>query len=388
MNSKRHWITAWCKSQRGLGLVSQLFHTHQEIQIEVPATTQLRFRFSTWYETESVVLHDVTCESEYGTQVVTFHGNNAITIAPQSTIQSDIVSISEEIKNCTLRFTIETNQPVSSAVQLSSYDPVYAKHDLVYVFHGVDVLTDQIRSNVSVIGDSISEQGHWTTPITHWLHQYGIGFLHHGISGNRLCKELSQVMIDPAHTYMFEGTTIDKNQDVLGSHIGISLKNQCFGIAGTKRFSTQICGIDQGVGLMLFALGTNDLYQPGTFCSPMSELVELEEFMSAYRQLFQQAKAYGMKTIALCIPPFKGADSWNEEKEQLRQDINIALQKEPLLDGVIAFDAVLCNTNGELKKEVFGEDCLHPNEAGGALMAACIQKELEVWLGYLDASLH
>lgn len=387
MNSKRHWITAWSRSQRGLGLVSQLFDSHQEVQMELPSTAQLRFRFSTWYEAEGVILRDVICVSEHGTQTVTFHGNNTITIAPQSTIQSDIVNISEEIKSCTLCFTIETNEPLSSAVQLMNYDPVYAKNDLVYLFHGVDVLTNQIQCNISVIGDSISEQGMWTTPITYWLRQYGIGFLHHGISGNRLCKELSQVMIDPAHTYMFEGTTMYKDQAVLGAHMGIALKNQCFGIAGTKRFSTQICGKDKGVKLMLFALGTNDLYQPGTFCSPMSELVEVDEFMTVYRQLFQQAKTHGMKTIALLIPPFKGADSWNEEKEQLRQNINTALQKEPLLDGVIAFDAVLCNTNGELKKEAFGEDHLHPNEAGGALMAACIQKELEIWLGYLDASL-
>lgn len=379
-----NWISVWSGSQRGMGLVSHLFQKKQLLHFKVPATSTLRFRFSTWYEQEEITLQDVCLQTEKGCYPIQFSKKRMYTIAPQASILSDELCIPEEIMEATLTYTIESNQPIASAIQLMSTNTISASNNLIYACNGIDIKTDKIKSNVAVIGDSITEQGMWTQPVANWLREYGIHFLNHGISGNRLCKELSQIWIDPAHTYMFEGTTMEKNDEVLGWHKGISLANQCFGKAGCDRFQKEIL-LDKGCRLMMFALGTNDLYQPGTFCALEQELVTLEEFMTKYRCLFKQAKQANMKTIALCIPPFKGADAWTSKKEELRIQINNQLYKEPLLDGVVSFDEVLCDETGALNDAYYNEDHLHPNAIGGSVMADRIQKELSVWLGYLQS---
>lgn len=385
MEASAYWISAWSRSQRGMGLVAHLFHEKQEIKLKVPAAKAFRFRFSTWYEEEVIELQDVYLKTEHGVYPILFSKQSLLTLEPQKSILSDEVIVSQEIKEAVLTYTIHANKPVSSAIQLMEYDKISAPNHLVYLFNGIEIQTSRIKSNVSVIGDSITEQGMWTVPVSDWLLQKDIGFLNHGISGNRLCKAITSVQIDPAHTYMFEETLMKEKEEILGWHTNISLANQCFGKAGCHRFQKEVLEADEGTRLVLFALGTNDLYQPGTFCASPKELVTLDEFMSIYRALFEEAKKKGMKTIALCIPSFLGTDSWTKEKEELRTQINQQLYQEPMLDGVVAFDDVLCDTTGKLKDEYHNGDHLHPNLAGGRMMAECIRKELSKWLGYLQS---
>lgn len=385
MERTANWISIWSRSQRGMGLVSHLFQEKQKIQIKVPAAKAFRFRFSTWYEEEAIELQDVYLKTKHEVYPILFSKQKMFKFEPQTSILSDEVIVSQEITEAVLTFTIHANKPISSAIQLMEYDIMSAPNNLVYLLNGIEIKTRDVKANVGVIGDSITEQGMWSVPLADWLFQQDIGLLNHGISGNRLCKAITRVQIDPAHTYMFEGTTMEEKEEILGWHTGISLANQCFGKAGYERFQKEILEADKGTKLMLFALGTNDLYQPGTFCASMQELITFDEFMSLYRTLFEQAKKNHIKTFALSIPSFQGTDAWTKEKEELRLQINQQLAQEPLLDGVISFDEVLCDKRGALKDEFHNGDHLHPNSAGGRAMAEQIQKELSTWIGYLES---
>lgn len=381
MAEHTHWLTGWSRSQRGMGLVSHLFLPSQKVVLQFPKTKQLRFHFSTWYEEEDITIEHILCTCGKQTYPITIQGKNSCVLPAQGDYVSDTITLPEEVTTCTLSYSLLANHDITSAIQLLPYDHIQAEHDLIYVFSGVDVITDAYQGVIDVIGDSITEQGMWTTPLQTWCKSQGYLLINDGISGNRLCRRIQEVVVDEAHTYIFEGTTSESSEQLLGSHVQIPLGKQCFGKSGYERYEKEIANCRAGIRIQIFALGTNDIYQPGTFCAPMSELVDTESFLAKYRALFQCAKEKGWITIALSIPPLGKADAMNKQKLALRREINEALAHEPLLDAFINVDTVLCDDEDALQEDCHMGDHLHPNEQGGALMASCIIKEVAPWLG-------
>lgn len=378
---KQQWITCWSKAQRGMGLVSRLYTPHQCVHVNVMKASSFLLRFAFYYDEQDVTITHVTCTSATSKQKVTFAGEASVCMRASTMLVSDVIAFDEEVEEITISYDLMSEQSIASGISLYPYDPVSATHDVVYGLCGIDAYTSDRKGCIRVVGDSISEQGNWTTPLANRLSTQGYHLLNHGISGNRMLRALESVQIDPAHAYMFEGTTLETDNQKIGLYQGIPLAKQCFGIAGRIRIEKQMVMQDQGIQLHLIALGTNDLYQPGTFCADIKELPTCKEMMDSFRACIQMIKAQGSKCIVLAIPPFYHADKVDQHKETLRQEINHALMKEQSCDAVIQFDDLLSDEEGGLKEGYHQGDHLHPNTFGGEVMAKRIQEVLTQWLG-------
>lgn len=375
MNQK--WVTCWSKAQRGMGLVAHLYQPHQEVQVKIPKASACKLRFAFAYDDHEVMVDHVNIQAGNKQYKVCFHKKSSITIFPMQSILSDEVIFEDTVTECMISYDLISDPIVSSGVAIYPYDEMKTDNDVLYGLCGIDILTANIKGAIRVIGDSITEQGNWTTPLKAWLRNQGYVLLNHGISGNRLLHELKHIHIDATHTYILEGTTKEGNK---GMFQNIDVMNQCFGIAGVKRIQEQVIKQDQGIAIQLFALGTNDLYQPGTFCADIDELPTLEEYTKALDQSIQALKMQADHILLLAIPPFLHADQVDEKKETLRNSINQAYQKLSNITNVILFDDVLCDDTRAWKKGYHQGDHLHPSKSGGNEMAKRIEEVLKQWL--------
>lgn len=371
----KQWITCWSKAQRGMGLTQHLFHPHQCVKLKLPKATSFTFRFATFYDEQEIEITNVFCESAQGKQAVLFEGTTSYTLLAQHAVTTDPIHFNEEVEELVLTYDINCASPMNSGVQLHFYDAVEAQHDVLYGLCGVDADTTEVKGCISVFGDSITEQGNWTSVLATWCKEQGYLLLNHGISGNRLLRKIEEVSIDPAHAYMFEGTDLDQTSAILGIHHGIALSKQCFGISGVARFQRDILDACSGLQGVIFALGVNDLYQPGTFCASIAEIPSLSEYMEGYEKIQALTNKQGIALYNLALTPFGGSDSHSSAKEALRLSINEFLAQTQS-NGFIPLDDVLCVHPAMMKDDYHGGDHLHPNQAGGKQIALRIQQEL------------
>jgi lysophospholipase L1-like esterase len=94
-----------------------------------------------------------------------------------------------------------------------------------------------------------------------------------------------------------------------------------------------------------------------------------------------RAHAHGVKLIGATITPFEGVDLpgyYSESKEATRQAVNKWIRTSGSFDGVIDFDAVLCDPDhaSKLLPRFASKDHLHPNDVGYRAMAEAIDLAL------------
>lgn len=199
-------------------------------------------------------------------------------------------------------------------------------------------------------GDSITQQSNWTEPFSRLLHHHypgEISLCNLGIGGNRLLRP---------------------SPPSLGG---------MYGDAGIDRFEKDLMELP-GLTHAIVAIGTNDIGLPGSNGLPVEELPTLEAYIQGMLTLAGRLKEAGVKAYVATLTPRGMVRPFDEEREAMRQAMNVWIRSGECFDGVIDFDEVL---RREDEKPGMKDDCalpdeLHPSPMGGMLMAKSIDLSL------------
>lgn len=229
-----------------------------------------------------------------------------------------------------------------------------------FFLSGVDVLRAKSGGAVVVLGDSIGD-GNGTTLNANkrWpdllaarllaAHENGKapGVLNLSLAGNRLTHE---------------GT-----EPGAGGFPGFDQ----LGVNALARLDEDVYG-ETGVDTVVTDLGINDIWMSGD---------PAETIIAALRQINQQAKQRGLRSIVCTLAPYEGHGAegvWTPAKEATRQAVNEYLRGSDEFDGLIDFDAVLRDPAhpSRLLAAYDSGDHIHPNDAGNQAMADAVDLAL------------
>lgn len=365
-----NWTTWWARAQRGVGLMPEKCPKRIEVIIhDVPKCENIRFTFGASYDSQPVTIKNAYCYSEDDKYIpVTFYKQSSYQIKPQEIIYSDEIKTDDISHDIHLVYEIETkNYECASGFGLESYDPITSESTIIYLLRSIELSGSSLKGCICAFGDSITEQGHWTTPLSQMLKEKGYALIQLGIGGNRLLRELENVNIRREY---LEDIHLEHKK-----YTQIPLTKQCFGKAGIQRFQEDVLTCHNLKGLIL-AIGVNDLYQPGTFCADIQEFPDFHDMMNGYTCI---QKMYPSElTYVLGITSFLGGEASSVGKEKFRQHINVWLKSHFI--NYISFDEWLLNEYDQIKSEYHNGDYLHPNQKAGEIMSQQIIKKLEVSL--------
>lgn len=148
-----------------------------------------------------------------------------------------------------------------------------------------------------------------------------------------------------------------------------------FGKSLLSRFEADVLQTP-GVSHVLLMIGTNDFGNPKTSASPSSAQV-----IQGLSTLIEQTHKAGLKIILGTIPPAEGAVTelipvmhGTADARRKRDETNLWIRSQTLADGVVDFDVCLEDKQrkGYLAPQYNSGDNLHPNPAGYAAMADCV----------------
>ncbi|WDG55418.1 SGNH/GDSL hydrolase family protein [Pseudomonas chlororaphis] len=296
-------------------------------------------------------------------QVLTFGGEEQISIAPGETRTSDPVALAVQALG-ELRVSLYLPQPTPlttfhwdgkqtafispgnqvDAQRLEGKEQVEARLFLSDI--RVDAAPDS-RALV-VLGDSITDGNgstldsnrRWPDFLAQRLAAENIAVLNGGISGARLLED-------------------------------------GMGASARARFQRDVLS-KPGVKSVVVMLGINDISWPGTAFAPNAPLPALDKLIAGYRQLIDQAHRHNLRIIGTTLLPFEGAlegsiieHYHSTQKEQLRQTLNQWIRTGQAFDAVIDFDQLTRDPRHptRLLPLIDSGDHLHPGDAGNRAMA-------------------
>jgi lysophospholipase L1-like esterase len=215
----------------------------------------------------------------------------------------------------------------------------------------VEISAEERPPVAAVFGDSIAAMGYWTGPLGEkFAAAPGRGCLCNlGISGNRLLRN----------------TAIPFLGDL-----------QIFGQSGLSRLQGDVLDAP-GIRTLLLALGINDISQPGGVegMSPdKSEICSTGELIDGCRRVISRCRGAGIQTLGCTITPFGGYATYNDRTALIWREANRWIRESGEFDAVIDFASALADPQKPdyLAAQYDSGDHLHPNEAGGAAMAAAV----------------
>jgi len=220
----------------------------------------------------------------------------------------------------------------------------------VGILAGVELLTKANCRAVVAFGDSITALNRWTSVLANrFLEEKAgrISLLNQGISGNRLLNDSAR-----------------------------SLPNGIYGPAGILRYETDVLS-QSGVAAVISLIGINDLLQPG-LTAPRDQEQDAESLVNGMRGLIHLTHQKGIRILGGTITPFGGyLLTHTPEREAVRQAVNGWIRQGGEFDGVIDFDAAVRNpvSPERLMDGWQVGDHLHPNAAGGRMMASVIHTD-------------
>lgn len=220
---------------------------------------------------------------------------------------------------------------------------------------GVDVLRHSNYGPVVVLGDSLGEgNGSTLNANTRWPNLLyarlaaargddAPAVLNASLAGNRLNHEGSE-----------PGAGGFPGYNELGTNTLARLDGDVF---------------DQiGVQTVITDLGINDIWMSGDSASAI---------ISTLRQVNQQIKEHGMRSVVATLAPYKGNGGpgvWTPEKDATRQAVNDYIRNSGEFDSVVDFDSVLRDPAdpAQLLPAFDSGDHIHPNDAGNQAMADAV----------------
>lgn len=368
MNDQHVWTTCWSHAQRGCGLVNQEFQSQQRITISGIKAEAIRFRFSNFYDEQTVRLSHGYLSLSNQCIAFGFDGKSEVTLCPGDSVVCDGIDLPiTKQDQFVLCYEIDAKHPCTSGIDLSREEHFSANGVIAYLFHAIDVISPDYKGCICAFGDSIVELDQWTKVLSHMVEVDSYVLVNQGISGNRLLRGLEEVCMDPLHAYVLEGTTAQQEIEQPVWFRNIPLSKQWFGKAGLLRFQHDVLETHANLKAVICAIGVNDLYQPGTFCARESELPTMEELQLGYQELWNLVPKDKVCLFVAGITSFQLSSGASSQKEQMRLNLNAWMSE--MQECYIGFDDLLCNTSGVLLDEMHDGDHLHPNQKGGAVMA-------------------
>lgn len=227
-------------------------------------------------------------------------------------------------------------------VKKEPYKIQYNLYDAVPAMDQIEVLTSQPARVIVAFGDSITAMNRWVKPLQkRLLDAYGgrYALMNAGIGGNCLLYDVPGLM------------------------------GKSYGEKGVSRFARDVLDFPELHGV-IFALGVNDAayYSPKT-----AKAISYEKYVSAASEIARRLHGMGVRVTAQTLPPREGfvKKGYTGEMEDLRIRINGWLRESPAFDYVFDADAVLRDKDrpSVTAEQYHQGDHLHPNKAGGLLLA-------------------
>ena len=294
--------------------------------VSVVDAKKVRLLFSNENGKYDVVFRDGKFLSNHKARCITWNGSKELLLHPGETKLTDELDVSVkkgevlsvEVKpeglftgyagfNSASFFHVKFQKTSGEGIHPSEFSEVVRKPFNSYVcfgIRGIEVLTENKPEIITVFGDSLVHQGHWFQEMYQKSFEQNEMevFVNEGISGNRVLHD--------ANT----------NSSV----------NSVFGMAGIRRLKRDVF-FRYHPGTVIIAEGINDLIHPGT-CCPKKELPTSEELIWGLKELGNIVKNNGSQLILATLSPFYGYDqSWNEQKEKIRQEVNAWIREQELV---------------------------------------------------------
>lgn len=219
-------------------------------------------------------------------------------------------------------------------------------HKPVPLFQSVQLLNESGASSIVVFGDSISQQGYWTNAFAERIYETYPGrysVINKSIMGNRM-------LFDYNKRFICKGL---------------------FDIGGINRIERDILNYDDNE-YVVFALGTNDFLQHGTIAAPKNEKPTAKQVLDAVADMSSKLNEKGIKTVVFNVLNFGECADSRPSKTALVKEYNKLLEENKTMFHAVYDQASLCVNPDKpdcSKKEYLGRDKLHPNMAGGKIVA-------------------
>ena len=222
-------------------------------------------------------------------------------------------------------------------------------HKPLPLIESVEILNTNGASSITVLGDSLCQQGFWTNRFEERIREvypdrYSV--INKSIMGNRILRDYSR-------RFPLRGL---------------------FGYSAKNRLQKDVLDY-KDTRFVIVAVGTNDLVQFGTIAAPKSEKPTAEELFGGLSEITEEIKRNGKKPVVFNLAMFGECIDSRPEKEKMAREYNRLLEKNK--------DSFYCLFNqcdvvinpakpNCTKKEYLGKDNLHYNELGGNAVADSI----------------
>jgi lysophospholipase L1-like esterase len=329
----------------------------------------VRVRLTNTFGTNPVTFDHVTIGvRENGAAVaetprdVTFSGERSVTLASNTRVYSDPVSLSvEPSQELVVSIYAPTATGPATWHSVAKHRTYLASGDHAgdaradafnqaatawYFLDGVDVLAPKARGSVVALGDSITDGYRSTLGTDHtWP-----DFLARRINNRRSIKK--SVL----------------NAGISGNRV--LYNSPRFGVNAQARLNRDVLA-QTGVTDVILLEGINDI----GFSQPD---ITAEQLIDGYQQIIARTHAKGLRIFGGTLTPYKGAAYYTKEGERTRQTVNHWLRTSGAFDGVIDFDQALQDPNNpkQLLPKYDSGDHLHPNDAGYRAMGNAVDLSL------------
>jgi lysophospholipase L1-like esterase len=375
-----HWVGTWASSP----LVPSTIIENEQLKISDEGTTlreivritlggdTFRVRFTNLFGTRPLVIGaaeiaqtlDASSIVPGTNKVLLFHHRPSITIQPGSLVYSDPINIpSKPLSNLTVTFFIPQLPGTLTEHQLASATSFQVMGNKVSeakleapirvtsweYLNGIDVLTSEKNSAIVTVGDSITDGAYST------------------IDGNARWPDILAERLQANPHY--------RNFAVLNEAIsGNRILQEGAGPSAIARFDRDVLA-QSGVKYLLILEGINDI---GHLKRDVDDHTTAQDLIGALEQMITRAHAHGIVVIGATLTPFKGAGSYSESGEAMRQEINNWIRTSGTYDGVVDMEAA---TRDPAHPDTFlpameHGDHLHPNDAGYKAMGDAVDLKL------------
>lgn len=219
----------------------------------------------------------------------------------------------------------------------------------VPLFETVELQNGDGASAITVFGDSLSQQGFWTTPFERRIRARFPGrfsVINRSINGNRVLRDTSPV-------FPLKGL---------------------YGIRGVNRLQRDVLQYPD-VSHAILALGVNDLIHYGTICGKPQEKPDVDVLCEAILSLSDQMRDAGIRVMGCTLINFRDCIDATDEKSALCDEVNALLRTNAdRFDRLFDLNAVVADPEKpqHSRLDYLGKDKLHFNIVGGAAVADAI----------------
>lgn len=391
------WIKSWNYVPINWGIMTDaLENITQKVHIRNNLNgTAIKIKFQNLYDTEPLILEKVTVgkmdrRMKEVTSIipVTYQGDSGITVPAGTAFYSDAVSLNlKESDDLIISLYIHDRHEFYGVCQTwnaGSWQSTFFAGDQTEdeTIHGmstveamqffgydatpcnaavgicsIQVMTEDDVVTMACFGDSITHMSYYFDPLMESLYRSYPGkitLLNCGIGGNRLLYDECYAGEVPGH--------------------GI-----CFGKAGVKRFEQDVY-TDTVPDIIFFMEGVNDCTHGFAFHAS-KEVPTGDKLFDGLRKVIDLAHQKGSRIYVSTVMPFGCyEEAFREQAENIRQKFNTLIRaNSDIADGFIDLDMKLRKPEDMhfMRDGLHLGDGVHPNEAGGAVIAETIFEHLK-----------